>query len=172
MCTRRPTQPKVAEVADILQIPAFLCRQTDLAVAAAMTDRIVQSRRGSSSPSRHAAHGGEMRHRRQRQNLRHRARFELRLQHLVVDMRSLSPSCRNSFRWSSTLPDSVQRPSSAADGVSPPWSGGQPESHARRRRVNSGGGGWMEFYGSLLYIQGSQVRRGRMFLLTKLLGKF
>ena len=31
----------VAEVADILQIPAFLCRQTDLLVAAAQTGRIV-----------------------------------------------------------------------------------------------------------------------------------
>ena len=31
----------VAEVADILQIPAFLCRQTDLLVAAAKTDKIV-----------------------------------------------------------------------------------------------------------------------------------
>ncbi len=32
---------KVAEVADILQIPAFLCRQTDLLVAAACTGKIV-----------------------------------------------------------------------------------------------------------------------------------
>ncbi|HIP34323.1 MAG TPA: 3-deoxy-8-phosphooctulonate synthase, partial [Bacteroidia bacterium] len=31
----------VAEVADILQIPAFLCRQTDLLVAAAKTNKIV-----------------------------------------------------------------------------------------------------------------------------------
>lgn len=31
----------VAEVCDVLQIPAFLCRQTDLLVAAAMTGRIV-----------------------------------------------------------------------------------------------------------------------------------
>jgi len=31
----------VAEVADILQIPAFLCRQTDLLVAAAQTGKIV-----------------------------------------------------------------------------------------------------------------------------------
>ena len=31
----------VSEVVDILQIPAFLCRQTDLLVAAAKTDRIV-----------------------------------------------------------------------------------------------------------------------------------
>lgn len=32
---------QVAEVADILQIPAFLCRQTDLLLAAAKTDRVV-----------------------------------------------------------------------------------------------------------------------------------
>lgn len=31
----------VAEVVDILQIPAFLCRQTDLLIAAAKTDKIV-----------------------------------------------------------------------------------------------------------------------------------
>lgn len=32
---------KVAEIADILQIPAFLCRQTDLLVAAAKTNRLI-----------------------------------------------------------------------------------------------------------------------------------
>lgn len=32
---------KVAEVCDIIQIPAFLCRQTDLLVAAAKTDKII-----------------------------------------------------------------------------------------------------------------------------------
>ena len=32
---------KVAEVADIIQIPAFLCRQTDLLVAAARTGKII-----------------------------------------------------------------------------------------------------------------------------------
>ncbi|MGN1325990.1 MAG: 3-deoxy-8-phosphooctulonate synthase, partial [Candidatus Spyradenecus sp.] len=31
----------VAEVCDVLQIPAFLCRQTDLVVAAAKTGRVV-----------------------------------------------------------------------------------------------------------------------------------
>ena len=36
----------VAEVADILQIPAFLCRQTDLLVAAAKTERIVNIKKG------------------------------------------------------------------------------------------------------------------------------
>ena len=32
---------KVAEVADIIQIPAFLCRQTDLLVAAAKTGKLI-----------------------------------------------------------------------------------------------------------------------------------
>ncbi|MDD5359068.1 MAG: 3-deoxy-8-phosphooctulonate synthase [Sulfurovaceae bacterium] len=41
------SQPKsAAEVADILQIPAFLCRQTDLLVAAAKTDAIVNIKKG------------------------------------------------------------------------------------------------------------------------------
>ena len=35
-----------AEVADVLQIPAFLCRQTDLLVAAAKTGRVVNIKKG------------------------------------------------------------------------------------------------------------------------------
>jgi 2-dehydro-3-deoxyphosphooctonate aldolase (KDO 8-P synthase) len=35
-----------AEVADILQIPAFLCRQTDLLVAAARTGRVINIKKG------------------------------------------------------------------------------------------------------------------------------
>ncbi|MBX9907817.1 MAG: 3-deoxy-8-phosphooctulonate synthase [Beijerinckiaceae bacterium] len=36
----------VAEVVDVLQIPAFLCRQTDLLVAAAQTGRVVNIKKG------------------------------------------------------------------------------------------------------------------------------
>lgn len=36
----------VAEVCDILQIPAFLCRQTDLLVAASQTGRVVNVKKG------------------------------------------------------------------------------------------------------------------------------
>lgn len=36
----------VAEVADVLQIPAFLCRQTDLLVAAARTGRTINVKKG------------------------------------------------------------------------------------------------------------------------------
>ena len=42
-----PAQAEAAaEVADILQIPAFLCRQTDLLVAAARTGRVVNIKKG------------------------------------------------------------------------------------------------------------------------------
>jgi len=37
---------RAAEVADVLQIPAFLCRQTDLVVEAARSDRIVNIKKG------------------------------------------------------------------------------------------------------------------------------
>jgi 2-dehydro-3-deoxyphosphooctonate aldolase (KDO 8-P synthase) len=37
---------RVAEVADVLQIPAFLCRQTDLLQAAAATGRVVNVKKG------------------------------------------------------------------------------------------------------------------------------
>jgi 2-dehydro-3-deoxyphosphooctonate aldolase (KDO 8-P synthase) len=42
-----PAQARAAgDVADVLQIPAFLCRQTDLLVAAAQTGRIVNIKKG------------------------------------------------------------------------------------------------------------------------------
>jgi 2-dehydro-3-deoxyphosphooctonate aldolase (KDO 8-P synthase) len=37
---------RVAEVADVLQIPAFLCRQTDLLIAAGATGRVVNVKKG------------------------------------------------------------------------------------------------------------------------------
>ncbi len=37
---------EVADVVDILQIPAFLCRQTDLLIAAAQTGRVVNIKKG------------------------------------------------------------------------------------------------------------------------------
>jgi 2-dehydro-3-deoxyphosphooctonate aldolase (KDO 8-P synthase) len=37
---------RVADVVDVLQIPAFLCRQTDLLVAAAKTGRVVKIKKG------------------------------------------------------------------------------------------------------------------------------
>lgn len=38
--------PALAEVADVIQIPAFLCRQTDLVVAAAKTGKVLNIKKG------------------------------------------------------------------------------------------------------------------------------
>ncbi len=40
------TTSLTTQVADIIQIPAFLCRQTDLLVAAAKTGRVIQIKKG------------------------------------------------------------------------------------------------------------------------------
>ena len=47
---------KAAEVADILQIPAFLCRQTDLLIAAAKTGRVVNLKKGQFLAPRDVRH--------------------------------------------------------------------------------------------------------------------
>jgi hypothetical protein len=71
----------VAEAVDVLQIPAFLCRQTDLLVAAGKTGRAVNIKKGS------LLRPGICSIRWKRQNLRamsgisHRAWRQLRLQH-------------------------------------------------------------------------------------------
>lgn len=42
----REEAERAAEVADVLQIPAFLCRQTDLLIASARTGRVVNVKKG------------------------------------------------------------------------------------------------------------------------------
>ena len=51
--------PRVAEAVDVLQIPAFLCRQTDLLVAAGKSGRAVNIKKGQFLAVGHAACGGE-----------------------------------------------------------------------------------------------------------------
>ena len=71
-----------AEVADIIQIPAFLCRQTDLLVAAATTRPDRQREEGPVPRAvGHQAAGREDPRRRQRPRDHHRARRLLRIQH-------------------------------------------------------------------------------------------
>src|SRR6202041_3864566 len=48
-----------AEVIDILQIPAFLCRQTDLLLAAGRTGRIVNIKKGQFVAPHDIAHAAE-----------------------------------------------------------------------------------------------------------------
>src|SRR6201981_1858848 len=116
----------VAEVADILQIPAFLCRQTDLIVAAALTERVVNIKKGQFVSPWDMKHVVE----------KCRASGNKRVfvtergssfgyNNLVVDIRSLAIM----GKFAPVVFDathSVQLPSASADGDQA-VSGGQPE---------------------------------------------
>jgi 2-dehydro-3-deoxyphosphooctonate aldolase (KDO 8-P synthase) len=113
---------RVAEAVDVLQIPAFLCRQTDLLLAAANTGRAVNVKKGQFVAP------GDMRHAIEKIRTTGNERVSLTergasfgYHNLVVDMRSLAIM----RQYAPVVFDgthSVQQPS-AADGVS----GGQPE---------------------------------------------
>jgi 2-dehydro-3-deoxyphosphooctonate aldolase (KDO 8-P synthase) len=118
--------PRVAEAVDVLQIPAFLCRQTDLLVAAGKSGRAVNVKKGqfvSPWDMRHAVEkvreaGGE------RVFLTERG-SSFGYNNLVVDMRSLA-IMREFSPVVFDATHSVQLPSAASDGDSA-VSGGQPE---------------------------------------------
>jgi len=119
---------KVAQVADVLQIPAFLCRQTDLIMAAALSERAVNIKKGqfvSPWDIRHAiekcrAAGNE------RVFLTERG-SSFGYNNLVVDMRSLT-IMRKFAPVVFDATHSVQLPSAShGDEDAPAASGGQPE---------------------------------------------
>ncbi len=119
---------KVAEVADVIQIPAFLCRQTDLIVAAAMSERVVNIKKGQFvSPwnmkqaiEKCRAAGNEKVFLTERGS-------SFGYNNLVVDMRSLA-IMRKFAPVVFDATHSVQLPSAAEDnGDKPASSGGQPE---------------------------------------------
>jgi len=117
---------RVAEVADILQIPAFLCRQTDLVVAAAMTERVVNIKKGqfvSPTDMRHVVDKCRSAGNDKVFVTERGASFGYN--NLVVDMRSLA-IMRKFVPVVFDATHSVQLPSSAADGDHA-VSGGQPE---------------------------------------------
>ena len=119
---------KVAEVADVLQIPAFLCRQTDLLVAAAMSERAVNIKKGQFvSP-------WDMKHAVEKCRTAGNDRVFLTergstfgYNNLVVDMRSLT-IMRKFAPVVFDATHSVQLPSAShGDEDAPTASGGQPE---------------------------------------------
>src|SRR5712672_2252917 len=119
--------PKVAEVADILQIPAFLCRQTDLIVAAAMSERVVNIKKGqfvSPWDMRHAVE--KCRDAGNTQVFLTERGASFGYNNLVVDMRSL-PIMRKFAPVVFDATHSVQLPSAQSDDRGPAVSGGQPE---------------------------------------------
>jgi 2-dehydro-3-deoxyphosphooctonate aldolase (KDO 8-P synthase) len=118
---------KVAEVVDVLQIPAFLCRQTDLVVAAALSGRAVNIKKGqfvSPWDMRHAVE--KCREAGNAQVFLTERGTSFGYNNLVVDMRSLSVM-RKFAPVVFDATHSVQLPSAQADERGPAVSGGQPE---------------------------------------------
>jgi 2-dehydro-3-deoxyphosphooctonate aldolase (KDO 8-P synthase) len=120
---------KAAEVVDVLQIPAFLCRQTDLVVAAALSGRAVNIKKGqfvSPWDMRHAVE--KCREAGNTQVFLTERGTTFGYNNLVVDMRSFS-IMRKFAPVVFDATHSVQLPSAQADDMGPAVavSGGQPE---------------------------------------------
>jgi len=118
---------EVAEVVDVLQIPAFLSRQTDLVVAAALSGRAVNIKKGQfMSPwdMRNAVE--KCRDAGNTQVFLTERGASFGYNNLVVDMRSLA-IMRKFAPVVFDATHSVQLPSSQNDGTGPATSGGQPE---------------------------------------------
>src|ERR1700688_3845602 len=118
----------VAEAVDVLQIPAFLCRQTDLIVAAALSGRPVNIKKGqfvSPWDMKHAVEKCSDAGNSQVFVTERGSSFGYN--NLVVDMRSLA-IMRKFAPVVFDATHSVQLPSSSqGDGDRPAVSGGQPE---------------------------------------------
>ena len=118
---------RVAEVVDVLQIPAFLCRQTDLVVAAALSGRPVNIKKGqfvSPWDMRHAVE--KCREAGNSQIFLTERGSSFGYNNLVVDMRSLA-IMRKFAPVVFDATHAVQLPSAQANDGGPTVSGGQPE---------------------------------------------
>ncbi|PTY03698.1 3-deoxy-8-phosphooctulonate synthase [Opitutaceae bacterium EW11] len=113
----------VAAVCDVVQIPAFLCRQTDLLLAAAATGRVVNVKKGQFlSPQEMVFVTGKLRDGNAAEIWQTERGTTFGYQNLVVDMRSFSIMRANGFPTVFDATHSVQLPG-AAGGKS----GGQRE---------------------------------------------
>ncbi len=117
--------PRVAEVVDVLQIPAFLCRQTDLIVAAARSGCAVNIKKGQFVSPWDMRHAVEKAHQAGNHHVLVTERgSSFGYNNLVVDMRSLA-IMREFAPVVFDATHSVQLPSAGADGE--PVSDGQPQ---------------------------------------------
>jgi len=117
--------PAVAEAVDVVQIPAFLCRQTDLLVAAARYARAVNVKKGQFVSPWDMRHAVEKIRESGNQNIFLTERgSSFGYNNLVVDMRSLA-IMRQFAPVVFDATHSVQLPSAGAGGKA--VSGGQPE---------------------------------------------
>jgi 2-dehydro-3-deoxyphosphooctonate aldolase (KDO 8-P synthase) len=119
--------PEVAQVADILQIPALLSRQTDLVVAAALSGRAVNIKKGQFMAPWDMRHAVEKcRDAGNTQVFITERGASFGYSNLVVDMRSLA-IMRKFAPVVFDATHSVQLPSAQVTGDGAATSGGQPE---------------------------------------------
>jgi len=112
-----------AEVCDVLQIPAFLCRQTDLLLAVGRTGRAVNLKKGQFLAPWEVVHAVEKIASTGNERILVTERgTQFGYQNLVVDMRSLAYLRRMGFAVVFDATHSVQVPGGAGH-----HSGGQPE---------------------------------------------
>jgi len=101
----------VAAVCDVLQIPAFLCRQTDLLLAAAATGRVVNVKKGQFlSPYEMPFVTGKLRDGNAREIWQTERGTTFGYQNLVVDMRSFPLMRQSGFPTIFDATHSVQLP--------------------------------------------------------------
>jgi 2-dehydro-3-deoxyphosphooctonate aldolase (KDO 8-P synthase) len=101
----------VAAVCDVVQIPAFLCRQTDLLLAAAATGRVVNVKKGQFlSPQEMQYVTGKLREGKAREVWQTERGTTFGYQNLVVDMRSFAIMKQNGFPTVFDATHSVQLP--------------------------------------------------------------
>ncbi len=113
----------VAAVCDVLQIPAFLCRQTDLLLAAAASGRVVNVKKGQFlSPQEMVYVTGKLREGRAKEIWQTERGTTFGYNNLIVDMRSFPIMRANGYPVILDATHSVQLPG-AAGGKS----GGQRE---------------------------------------------
>ena len=101
----------VAAVCDVIQIPAFLCRQTDLLLAAAATGRVVNVKKGQFLSPQEMVHvTGKLREGRAREIWQTERGTTFGYQNLVVDMRSFSILRQSGFPTVFDATHAVQLP--------------------------------------------------------------
>jgi 2-dehydro-3-deoxyphosphooctonate aldolase (KDO 8-P synthase) len=116
---------KAAEVADVLQIPAFLCRQTDLLHAAGKTGKVIKIKKGQFMAPEDMRHAAEKVAETGNRNVILTERGTTFGYHnLVVDMRALKIMSDLGYPVVLDATHSVQLPGGDSKGA---VSGGQPE---------------------------------------------
>jgi len=114
----RVQMPAVAAVCDVIQIPAFLSRQTDLLLAAAATGRVVNVKKGQFLSPQEMVHvTGKLREGKAKEIWQTERGTTFGYNNLVVDMRSFPIMKQNGYPTILDATHSVQLPG-AGDGKS------------------------------------------------------